>query len=177
MSDYISQTITVSSCQSDVSNQCRITHGGGGGTPRQNAGRVPLTGKPDMVFGGHTASADKRPATCLAGCPVGPSAGQPSAEPLVHPALRLPHSLCSPEACAFLARFARSRDMHMCTSKRCKLRVYNIPAASTISRPRLHVADRVCRLQTAFSCARVNGGGEGGGGFLVWEAIICHMPE
>ena len=24
MSDYISQTITVSSCQSDISNQCRI---------------------------------------------------------------------------------------------------------------------------------------------------------
>ena len=50
MSDYISQTITVSSCQSDISNQCRIKtpcitglHGGGGaiGHPasyhRQNA--------------------------------------------------------------------------------------------------------------------------------------------
>ena len=33
MSDYISQTITVSSCQSDISNQCRIKTpwGGGGG--------------------------------------------------------------------------------------------------------------------------------------------------
>ena len=35
MSDYIGQTITVSSCQSDISNQCRIktpcTFGGGGG--------------------------------------------------------------------------------------------------------------------------------------------------
>ena len=34
MSDYISQTITVSSCQSDISNQCRIKtpwNGGGGG--------------------------------------------------------------------------------------------------------------------------------------------------
>ena len=31
MSDYISQTITVSSCQSDISNQCRGHMGGGGG--------------------------------------------------------------------------------------------------------------------------------------------------
>ena len=33
MSDYIRQTITVSSCQSDISNQCRIKGqlGGGGG--------------------------------------------------------------------------------------------------------------------------------------------------
>ena len=36
MSDYISQTSTVSSCQSDISNQCRIRYlsqamGGGGG--------------------------------------------------------------------------------------------------------------------------------------------------
>ena len=40
MSDYISQTITVSSCQSDISNQCRIktpckgAKGGGGGQNR-----------------------------------------------------------------------------------------------------------------------------------------------
>ena len=31
MSDYISQTITVSSCQSDISNQCRTKINGGGG--------------------------------------------------------------------------------------------------------------------------------------------------
>ena len=31
MSDYISQTITVSSCQSDISNQCRIKTAAAGG--------------------------------------------------------------------------------------------------------------------------------------------------
>ena len=41
--------------------------------------------------------------------------------------------------------------------------VYNMPTVS-ISRLRLHVANHVYRLQTAFWCARVNGGG----GLLVW---------
>ena len=44
------------------------------------------------------------------------------------------------------------------------LRVYIMPTISTISRPCLHVADLVYRLQTTFSCARVNGGTVGMGG-------------
>ena len=45
MSDYISKTITVSSCHSDISNQCRIktpcitgVRGGGGGCPPSQGG-------------------------------------------------------------------------------------------------------------------------------------------
>ena len=49
MSDYISQTVTVSSCQSDISNQCRIktpcitgmAAGGGGGGWGGRGGALP----------------------------------------------------------------------------------------------------------------------------------------
>ena len=69
-----------------------------------------------------------------------------------------------PISCAFLAR-SLAQDLHLCTGK-CRLQtafgeilalcVYNIPKGSTISRVCLHVADCVYRLQTAFTCARVN---------------------
>ena len=83
----------------------------------------------------------------------------------------------------FLACFARLRDVHVCmllvnavgglflgkaglwpSSPILALRVYNMPTVYTISRLCLHVADRVYRLRTAFSCARVN---TIGGPFLV----------
>ena len=48
MSDYISQTITVSSCQSDISNQCRIK------TPS-------ITGMAEELGGGEGGGAARTP--------------------------------------------------------------------------------------------------------------------
>ena len=68
MSDYISQTITVSSCQSDISNQCRIKTpcitgmaekqrgrgaGGGGGS---TGGPPPLTPRTPGGVGAHCSA-------------------------------------------------------------------------------------------------------------------------
>ena len=69
-----------------------------------------------------------------------------------------------PPQCTFLAHFSRHRDMHLCTgnefsglflgkgAKILSFCIYNIPlTVSTISRPCIHVAHRIHRLQTTFS--------------------------
>ena len=84
----------------------------------------------------------------------------------------------APSSLAPLARdpypfpfLAHSREVYTCTNKRrqqsvlggkalppCSqvlaLRIYNVPTVSTVSRPHLHVADCICRLQPAFICAQ-----------------------
>ena len=90
-------------------------------------------------------------------------AGRLSAKPLVHPLL-----------CAFLASLARET----CTCARVNAESRTFfrerglqPPSQMLAlhvykcRQRLHVADRVYRLQTIFSCAQVNEGG----GLLVCE--------
>ena len=111
-----------------------------------------------------------------------PPPGTPPTPPIMclprspPPPVHLPHSLRSLKTRTNTPSLLASLAQETCTCARVNavgilfwgkeglrpasqmlaLRVYNMPTMSTISRPRLRMADRVYRLQTTFTCAWVN---------------------
>ena len=89
--------------------------------------------------------------------------------------VRFPRSLCSLQTCASAPFWLASLARETCARARVNAAsrpvlgeilapgVYDMPTVSTISRPCLHVAE-TASTDYAFSCARINGGGE----LLAW---------